>query len=251
MVGYTFFKHADSNDESVIDINIEDVDMDFLNWDPSETEPESDPSKIPYVHEEEGDAQIAPTSDDDQNAVTQDEPTTEEEEHSGIINPRPDPDTEVPPEPPEREVKGEQEPSTPTSTEEPRAALKGAPKSTEEARANFKGAPSSTEPTRPNPEEPPEPNLGETTGSNNKGVPWDNSEIEEAAIRERHHEYTRARHKVTNSRERCVGEYLPAISEDRTRSHKVRRGGKNRWHSPIGCAPTGFWRWLSRTRWQQ
>ena len=161
MVGYTFFKNADSNVESVIDIDINDVDMDFLNWDPSEIEPESDPSKIPYVHEEEGDAQIAPTSDDDQNAVTQDEPTTEEEEHIGIINPRPDPNTEVPPQPPEHDDKGDHEPSTPTPTKKPRSDFKGVSTSTERARADFKGA-------GPNPKQP-ELNPGETTGSNIKG----------------------------------------------------------------------------------
>ena len=232
--------------------------MDFLSWEPSELA--SEPSNIPDMsfktnmslrteHAEEGDAQLTP----DQNAA-QDDLTTEEEEHIGIINPRPDPTTEVPPEPPERDDKGDHEPSTPTPTKKPRTDFKGVPTSTEKARADFKGA-------GPNPEEPPELNPGETTGSNIKGVPWNNSEIKEAAItgskanrnwkhRERHREYTRGRHKVSNSRERCVGKYIPAISDDRTRSHKVRRGGKHRRHSRVGCA-ANHWRWLSRSRcWQ-
>ena len=251
--------YSDSDDESVIDVD--DVDMDIDCWEPSETEQASEPSNIPYIHEEEGDAQLTPTSNDDQNAVTQDDLTTEEEEHIDIINPRPDPITEVPLEPPESEDKGEHEPSTPTPTKKPRTDFKGVPTSTEELRAAFKGVPSSTKPPEPNPEEPPEPNPGETTGSNIEGVPWDNSEIKETAIpgskanrnwkqRERHRGYTRTCHKVSSSRKRCVGKDLPAISDDRTRSHKVRCGGKHRRHSRVGCA-ANHWRWLLRSRrWQ-
>ena len=258
MMGFSFYD-SKSDDESVVDVDVDDMDIDWVES--SEIELESEPSNIPDMsletnmsleteHEEKGDAQLAPTSNDEHDAVTQDDLTAEEEEHIDIINPRPGPVREVPTEPPESEVKGGLEPSTPTPTKEPRDDFKGVPIPTEEPRTDFKGVLMSTEPPGTNPEGP--------TGPNINGVPWVNSEINEAAIpgskakrnekqRERHRKYTRTRHDLTSSRERCVEICLPTRYKDRARSHRVRRDGKSRQQSCTGGA-TDHRRWILHTR---
>ena len=266
MMGCAFYD-SDSDNELVVNVDVEDMDIDWVKS--SETELESKPYNIPDMsldteHEERGDAQLTPTSNDDHDAVTQDDLTAEEEEHIDIINPRPEPVMDVPPEPPESKIKGGTEPSTPTPTKEPRddfkgvpipmanprEDFKGAPISTEEPSTDFKGVPMSTEPPGTNPEGP--------TGLNIKGVPWENFEIKEAAIpgskakrngkqRERHCKYTRTRHDLTSSRKRCVEICLPTRYKDRARSHRVRRDGKSRQQSCTGGA-TDHRRWILHTR---
>ena len=55
---------------------------------------------------------------------------------------------------------------------------------------------------------------------------------------------------LMNLQSSSVGLCLPAISDDRARSHKVRRDGKHRRQSRIGCA-ANHWRWLLRSRRKQ
>ena len=136
--------------------------------------------------------------------------------------------------------------------------FKGTPIPRDNPRENFKSEPISAEPPGPNPEKPTRPNI--------ERVPWANFKIEEAVIpgakarikgkqRERHYEYTRTRHQLSSSRERCVGICLPMISDDRARIRRVRRrrqiDDRRRQIHNGGNARIGHCRWLSQSRRRQ